>query len=53
MRTITSAHSTTSNTFLHLVLNIDLIEEITNKLQQQFIESFKDHPNMLIKRIIH
>ena len=51
LRTITGADYVTSNNFLHSVLNIESIEEISSKIQEKFIISTKNHPNYIIQKI--
>ena len=48
LRTICGADYTTSNKFLHEILNIESIENFSQKQQQQFLNSIVNHPNYLL-----
>lgn len=53
LRTIAGADYTTSNKFLHEVLDIASIEEFSENLKFKFIQTLKNHPNPLLQKFNH
>ena len=48
LRTICGADYTTSNKFLHEILNIESVENFSQKQKQQFLKSIVNYPNYLL-----